>query len=482
MPWDLTYRPLRFVDVLGQKGAVEVLKARLQNGTAFDASYIFAGGSGQGKTTLARIFARAMLCEARQEDGEPCNACEACLAVLDGTSHAFVERDAASQGSVEDARAIVSELPFAVPGAPKRIYLFDECHRMSRDAQDALLKPLEEGRFVGMFCTTEPEKIRPAIRGRCEPYTIRKVTPEEVGQRLASILQMEGVHYDPEALQVVVDVSGGHVRDAIKRLEGVAQLGSVTLERTKDHLNVGLASTYYEILLQIASDVPSALASLDAVLDRVTAEEASQGLAEAAINSFRLAHQMAADFTYVDRNLARLVYERFEAGTASIAEFFLRSRQTSPIGLVCDLVSLAQGFGKGLPPPVPSDDPAPLPPVIPVRRVESVHSPTPLPETPRLPEAKPEPPPPPPPPPVRLAPGGRSDGVGNLGHDPYALTDHDAHVVPSDLPKRSKGPVAPLDFYDGPKTSGGKRILTPGEWRRVFDDFIRLGAAPRDAS
>jgi DNA polymerase-3 subunit gamma/tau len=170
--WDTTYRPLTFADVLGQEGTVQLLKARLKNGTALDTSYIFSGGSGQGKTTLARIYARAMLCENLDKNNpEPCNQCESCRSILNDSSVAFSEQDAASQGGIDQIRRIVDSLPFSVMGASKRIYLFDECHRMSKDAQDVLLKPLEERKMIGMFCTTEPEKVRGAIRSRCEEYS-----------------------------------------------------------------------------------------------------------------------------------------------------------------------------------------------------------------------------------------------------------------------------------------------------------------------
>lgn len=471
--WDLRYRPLRFSDVLGQAGTVEVLKARLRKKTAFSTSYIFAGGSGQGKTTLARIFARAMLCERLSDEAEPCNVCDPCQAVLSDVSPAFVERDAASQGTIDNARAIVEELPFAVLGAPKRIYLFDECHRMSVGAQDAFLKPLEEGRFVGMFCTTEPEKIRTAIRGRCEMYTVRKITPEEVFDRLRQILVTESVEYEEDALRVLVDSCGGHMRDAIKRLEGVAQLGPITLERTKTHLNVGLVSTYYEILLKIPNDVRGALKALDAALERVTPEEVAAGLADAAIDSFRLAHQMTADFTYVDRTLAQNVYALYAENTPKIAEYFLRSRPLSPTALVCDLLSIAQGLGTAF--SAPLDEPAPLPPSFPVRSASAPVSTPELVQAPLAPIPIQEPPKPLPPKIV----SGRPDGVGNLGQDPQALTVHDAEVIPADPPKRANR-VREVIFHDGPV--GGKKILTPGEWRRIFESLVPPGSPSRDAS
>ena len=117
---------MTFGDVLGQEGAVLLLKARLAKDSALDTSYVFSGGPGQGKTTLARILARAMLCmNLPKEDPEPCNECENCRDILAETSSAYIEQDAASRGTIEHVRAIVDDLPFAVFNASKRVYVFD---------------------------------------------------------------------------------------------------------------------------------------------------------------------------------------------------------------------------------------------------------------------------------------------------------------------------------------------------------------------
>ena len=250
--WDTMYRPMRFTDVLGQEGAVQVLKQRLIKKTALDISYIFSGGHGQGKTTLARILSRAMLCQNLTADAEPCNQCENCTDILADASAAFSEMDAASRGTIEHARTLVDGLAFVVPGASKKVFVFDEVHRMSRDAQDVLLKPLEDKRMVGVFCTTEPEKIRGPIRSRCEEYQIRKITREDVLKRMKWILDQEKVEYEDDAVLIVIDYSGGHVRDVVNKLEQMAQLGPVTVASVRDHLNLSVVSTYYQILLSLS--------------------------------------------------------------------------------------------------------------------------------------------------------------------------------------------------------------------------------------
>ncbi len=256
--WDVRYRPLRFTDVLGQDGTVQVLRARLLKGTGWDTSYTFSGGFGQGKTTLARILARALLCSKLTSEGDPCNECDNCRNVLNDTSSAFSEMDAASNGTVEVVRGIISDLPFVIPGGiPKRIYLFDECQRMSIGAQDALLKPLEEKQLTAIFCTTEPEKIRGPIRSRCEEYQIRKISREDILKRVEGILALEKVTYEADAVLTVIDYCDGHVRDVLNRLEMVSQLGPVTVDRVRSYLKISAISTYYQILLTLGDPATS---------------------------------------------------------------------------------------------------------------------------------------------------------------------------------------------------------------------------------
>lgn len=487
--WDTVYRPLKFSDVLGQSGTIQVLKARLKNGTALDTNYIFSGGSGQGKTTLARIFARALLCQQLDTDNpEPCNTCDNCTAILNDSSRAFVEQDAASQGNIEQVRKIVEDLPFAVLDAPKRIYLFDECHRMSKDAQDVLLKPLEERKLLGMFCTTEPEKVRGAIRSRCEEYHIRKVTREDILVRMKYILRTEAVEHEDDAVLTVIDYCGGHVRDVVNRLEMVSQMGPITLESVREYLNLSVVSTYYEILLRIPSDTRGALALVDKACERVTPEEVASGLAESAMNSFRLANGMTADFTFSDKNLSQQVNAIYGPQLVRVAEYFLRSRYMTQVGLVCDVVSLAQQLGSGQPvaAPVTPSKPVFQPTMVPVV-LPSV--PGPIGQEP--PALAPDAPPiasvlpssgstalsQSPPASVSLNENGlRPDGIGNLhSSDMQALTEVDIYGVPS---KRVKSNGKKVDVNFDNRSRDGRDILPPSVWRRDFEELLLRRGIP----
>jgi DNA polymerase-3 subunit gamma/tau len=390
----------------------------------------------------------------------------------------FVEQDAASQGNIEQIRRIVDDLPFTVMGAEKRIYLFDECHRMSKDAQDVLLKPLEERKLLGMFCTTEPEKVRGAIRSRCEEYSIRKVTREDILVRMKMILESEGVEYEEDAVLIVIDFSGGHVRDVVNRLEMISQIGPVTVASVRDTLNLSVVSTYYEILLNIPNQLKEALLLIDYACDKVTPEEVASGLAEAAMNSFRLANGMSADFTFADKTLGAKASEIYGSGLTLVAEHFLRSRYTTQIGLICDVTTLHQRLGVGnltrvQPAPVqsiaisiPIQQAAPL---VNPSSIAPVAEPTVDPSTPTPSSTKPPSP--------SLIPtlsspepkekSGRPDGKGNLGsHDDQALTENDVDFIPAKLPIQGKN-QQPINFEG--RAREGREILPPLTWRREFE-------------
>lgn len=472
--WDVKYRPLKFSDVLGQDGSVQVLKARLRNGTALDTNFIFAGGHGQGKTTLARILARAILCtDINKDDPEPCNQCDNCRAILDETSTAFLELDAASQGSIDNIRSIVNDLPFVIFGASKRIYLFDEAHRMGVGAQDVLLKPLEEKKLVGIFCTTEPEKIRGTIRSRCESYTVRKITRDDILARMRMVLEKEGVPYEDDAVLIVIDYSGGHTRDVLNRLEMVAQMGSVSVENVRSYLRLSVISTYYEVLLAL-DDPAKAVRLIEYACEQVLPEDVAAGLAEAAMNSFRLANGMHADFVYVDRSLGQQVYQKYGANTIKLAEYFLRSRYVTHISLVCDVLAWAQSAGKLSVVPVmvpvsvvatPSSETASVAPATSVAPPVQVLS-TPAPPTPvQAPVPDPSAPTPTP-----TNGKSRHAVVGNLGSDdPEALTGADTNFVRSILPRGHASQPHDRPQFSASEEDEESRVLHPEDWRRLFE-------------
>lgn len=495
--WDVKYRPMTFGDVLGQDGSVQVLRERIRKGTALDTSYIFSGGHGQGKTTLARILGRALLCQNIQDSGDPCNQCDNCQAILSETAEAFHELDAASRGTIDSVRKIVEDLSFSVVGAPKRIYLFDEMHRMSRDSQDVLLKPLEDKRLVGIFCTTEPSKIRGTIRSRCEEYPIRRISREAILERMQKVLTAEGIPFEDDAVMTVIDYSDGHVRDVLNRLEMIAQLGRVDLPTVREYLDLALVSRYYEVLLSLG-DPSKSVDMVEAACDRVGVDDVTVGLAEAAMNSYRLAHGIFSESGHMDKDLAKQVFAVYGDDVVRLAEYFLRSSRPTKVGLVCDVVRCSSGLpvasaAQSAAPPVVVSAPvltsAPVsPPPPPSERPQvaseapEAHEPVPEAEAPvaapeapvaAAPEPKPEPKVPEPkvaaPPPSKPA-----DKIGNLGSgDPCALTEIDRQARPDKMPRGFNGNSSNGSHqFRGANGLSKGDILTTEQWSREFRLFF----------
>ena len=167
-------------------------------------AYLFSGPRGNGKTTTARILAKALNCLELGADGEPCGQCENCVAIAAGTFSDLIEMDAASNRGVDDARDLVSRINLGLGATSKRkVYLLDEVHMLTKDASNTLLKSIEEPppHVVFILATTEPEKVLPTIRSRTQHFEFTYLTVDEISGLLASLLADEGVEFEPEALR-----------------------------------------------------------------------------------------------------------------------------------------------------------------------------------------------------------------------------------------------------------------------------------------
>jgi len=213
------YRPQNFSDMIGQEHITKILKNQIVS-SKISHAYIFSGTRGTGKTTAAKVFARAVNC-LNNQDGEPCNECEACRSILEGNTTDVVEMDAASNNSVENIRSIRQEVAYSTTGLKYKVYIIDEAHMLSTSAFNALLKTLEEPpeNVIFILATTEEHKILPTILSRCIRFEFKKIAKAGIVKRLEHVLKDYDVHYDVEALEHIAELADGGMRDALSILE-----------------------------------------------------------------------------------------------------------------------------------------------------------------------------------------------------------------------------------------------------------------------
>lgn len=241
------YRPATFKTVVGQHALVNTLKNAVISGKLAH-SYLFCGQRGVGKTTMARIFAKAINCEHLTADGEPCNECESCRAFNEQRSLNIIELDAASNNSVDDIRQLIDQVLIPPVTGKYRVFIVDEVHMLSPAAFNAFLKTLEEppAYVIFILATTERQKILPTILSRCQKYDFQRITPADIAEQLKYVADCEGYTAEPEALNVIAQKADGAMRDALSVFDQVAAstMGNITYEATIDNLNI-LDYDYY---------------------------------------------------------------------------------------------------------------------------------------------------------------------------------------------------------------------------------------------
>lgn len=249
------YRPKNFEEVAGQKEIVKTIKTSLRNGKTSHA-YLFTGPRGVGKTTLARLIAKGVNCLENGITDEPCNRCENCLAINNGTFLDMVEIDAASNRGIDEIRQLKEKINYQPVKGRKKIYIIDEVHMLTKEAFNALLKTLEEPpeHVIFILATTEADKILPTIISRCQRYDFKTLSLNDMKEQLKFIGKNEGVDIPDDVLELIYESSGGSVRDAVSILERimVTCLGEeITLEKSEEVLGVTSAKKMEEFLMEI---------------------------------------------------------------------------------------------------------------------------------------------------------------------------------------------------------------------------------------
>ena len=264
------FRPLNFSEMVGQEHITRTLKNQIIANRVGHA-YLFNGGRGTGKTSAAKILARAINC-LNPKDGEPCNECEICKGAISGSLTDIVEMDAASNNSVEDIRSIREEVNFLPTKAKYRVYIIDEVHMLSTGAFNALLKTLEEPpehvKFI--LATTEPQKLPATILSRCQRFDFKKISNEDIIKRLEIVCKESDIEITKEAMQIIATLSEGAMRDALSILERCIQDGENQIDEDKIKDLVGIPRMVYvhdivESIIQY--DVDKALITVNEVLE-----------------------------------------------------------------------------------------------------------------------------------------------------------------------------------------------------------------------
>ena len=432
------HRSATFADLIGQAHIGTTLRNQVRSGEVAHA-YLFTGIRGTGKTSAARILARAVTC-LDPRDGEPDNTCTACLEVLGGAAVDVLEIDAASNRGIDEMRELREKVRFLPASLRRKVYIVDEAHMLTPEAWNAFLKTLEEPppHVLFVLATTEPHKVPETVRSRVQRFDFRRVPTEDIAAHLARICDLEGAAADPDALRLVAQAGQGSVRDALSILDQALATGERPLHESTVRRALGLAdpATLRALMLGVAGgDAATALRSAAAAFD--AGADARQLLREIArlargAELTALGFPEGAELSGVD---AEVCAELAGAGRRGVwvdvidrcaeAEINLRQPVDSRLQVELALLRLTEGerlgdrlsrleealagdvqraavpAGRGAPPPA---SPPPAPPESPIPRLAVPRPPRPAPPA-DAPGASPEPPfaapgPPPPAPPV----------------------------------------------------------------------------------
>ena len=294
------WRPQVFDDVVGQEHITETLKNQVRSDRLSHA-YLFIGTRGTGKTTCAKILAKAVNCE-QPVNGNPCNCCPTCRGSDDGTILDVVEMDAASNNSVDDVRLLRDEAIYSPAGAKKRVYIVDEVHMLSKPAFNALLKILEEppAHLMFILATTELHKVPATILSRCQRHSFKRITPDKIAARLQYVAGQERIALEPDAAQLLARLADGGMRDALTLLDQCGGMERVTTETVLSAM--GMAGHFQTVKL----------------LEHIAAQDTAEALAQ-----FRTLWQEGKDPATVLDELAALLRDALmravaETGSAAL--------------------------------------------------------------------------------------------------------------------------------------------------------------------
>lgn len=324
------YRPATFHSVVGQAHVTNTLKSAILLDQLAHA-FLFSGPRGVGKTTCARILAKAINCENLSPDGEPCNQCDSCQAYNQGKSINIHELDAASNNSVEDIRNLIEQTRYVPANGKRSVYIIDEVHMLSQAAFNAFLKTLEEppAHVLFILATTEKHKILPTILSRCQKFDFKRIRPEDTAQHLAYISDQENISYEYPALQQIALKADGALRDALSLYDQLVSFtgGKVTFATVLENLNILDYDYYFRAVDLIGGeDHAELLLLLNQVIERgFEAKDFLMGLTEHFRNLLVCQTPQTVELLEVSDN---------------IREKYLAQSRTLPVSLVLNAFNL----------------------------------------------------------------------------------------------------------------------------------------------
>lgn len=265
-----TYRPNSFDEVAGQKHVVKTLQNAIEQNKIAHA-YLFCGPRGTGKTSIAKIFAKAINCES--DDQKPCLSCDNCIAVKEGTHPDIIEIDAASNNGVEEVRNLIEKVKYAPLKGKYKVYIIDEVHMMSTGAFNALLKTIEEppAHVIFILATTEPHKVLPTIISRCQRFDFTKVSNTEIIERIKTVLYAENIHCDDDVIRIIAQLADGGLRDALSILDQCIAYAKndIHLEHINEVYGITTVQEKLELFQNIFKKDPiSLLNKIDILVDK----------------------------------------------------------------------------------------------------------------------------------------------------------------------------------------------------------------------